>query len=135
VYKTSIRRDSVLLDSGHYCTTAWGALNKCWKGFKIAKSEFNTKNMFHYAKGIRRLQRELKVSVSDFPEFGLIGRITAAEQEQDLAYRSYAETQDEIENYDLQGQEHDPYTIECEPDLEQEQAEYFRQEWIDPGSY
>ncbi|MGB6533426.1 MAG: hypothetical protein WBF33_35510 [Candidatus Nitrosopolaris sp.] len=76
----------------------------------------------------------MKTSVSEFPQFGLIGPMTAAEQEQDLAYRSYAETQDEIENYDLQGQEHDPYTIECEPDLEQEQAEYFRQEWIDPGS-
>ena len=72
------------------------------------------------AKGIRRLQRELKTSVSEFPQFGLIGPMTAAEQEQDLAYRSYAETQDEIENYDLQGQEHYPYTIECEPDLEQE---------------
>jgi hypothetical protein len=36
--KTSRRTDSVLLDSGYYSTTAWGALNKCWKGFKIAKA-------------------------------------------------------------------------------------------------
>ncbi|MFZ0512686.1 MAG: hypothetical protein WAM14_13855 [Candidatus Nitrosopolaris sp.] len=28
----------ILLDSGHYSTQGWGALNKCWKGFKIAKS-------------------------------------------------------------------------------------------------
>jgi hypothetical protein len=123
--KTSRRRDSVLLDSGHYSTTAWDALNKCWKGFKIAKSEFDMKNMFHYAKGIRRLQRELKISVSDFPQFGLIGRITVAEEEeeQNLPGQSYVE----IENYELQEQE---------PDLTEEQEEFFRrirQEWIDRG--
>jgi hypothetical protein len=55
--KTSRRRDIVLLDSGHYSTQPWGALNKCWKGFNIAKSEFDIKNMFHYAKGIRRPTR------------------------------------------------------------------------------
>ena len=82
--KTSRRRDSVLLDSGHYSTTAWGALNKCWKGFKIAKSEFDMNNMFHYAKGIRRLQRELNKSVSEFPQFGLVGGFTAPEEEQNL---------------------------------------------------
>jgi hypothetical protein len=88
--------------------------------------------MFHYAKGIRRLQRELKISVSEFPQFGLIGRITA-EEEQNLPDRSYTETQNEIENYELQ--EQDPYKIEHEPDLTEEQEEYFsriRQEWIDP---
>ena len=41
------------------------------------------KNMFHYAKGIRRLQHELKASVSEFPQFGLIGRITTAEKEEE----------------------------------------------------
>ncbi|MGC1928981.1 MAG: hypothetical protein WA667_08405 [Candidatus Nitrosopolaris sp.] len=76
--KTSRRMDSVLLDSGYYSTQVWVALNKCWKGFKIAKSEWDMKNMFHYAKGIRRLQRELNRSVSEFPQFGLIGRITTA---------------------------------------------------------
>jgi hypothetical protein len=138
--KTSRRRDSVLLDSGYYSTAAWGALNKCWTGFKIAKSEFDTKNMFHYAKGIRRLQRELKVSVSEFPQFGLVGRITAAEEEEQNSHNdywldeSYTQTQNEFEKYELQ----DPFGIEHEPDLTEEQEEYFRrirQELIDPGSY
>ena len=71
--KTSRRRDSVLLDSGHYSTQAWGALTKCWTDMK---------NMFHYAKGIRKFQRELKTSVSEFPQFGLVGRITTAEEEE-----------------------------------------------------
>jgi hypothetical protein len=137
--KTSRRRDSVLLDSGHYSTTAWDALNKCWKGFKIAKSEFDTKNMFHYAKGIRRLQRELKISVSEFPQFGLIGRITTAEEEEEnLPGGSYAQKQNEFENYELQEQNQDPYRIQPEPDLTDEQEEYFRrirQSFVDPGSY
>jgi hypothetical protein len=37
----------------------------CWKGFKIAKSDGDTKKMEYYAKGIRKFQRELKISVSD----------------------------------------------------------------------
>ncbi|MGA9149367.1 MAG: hypothetical protein WBZ36_02220 [Candidatus Nitrosopolaris sp.] len=96
------------------------------------------KNMFHYAKGIRRLQRELKISISDLPQFGLVGPITTAEEENShndyWLDGSYTETQNEIENYELQ----DPYTIEREPDLTTEQEEYFRrirQEWIDPGTY
>ncbi|MFZ0223096.1 MAG: hypothetical protein WAM42_15535 [Candidatus Nitrosopolaris sp.] len=127
--KTSRRRDSVLLDSGHYSTQAWGGLNKCWKGFKIAKSEFDMKNMFHYAKGIRRLQRELKISVSEFPQFGLVGLITTAEEEENLLGRSYTETQNEIENYELQEQE-DPFGIQRKPDLTEEQEEYFRNGYI-----
>ncbi|MFY9871991.1 MAG: hypothetical protein WAK17_19955 [Candidatus Nitrosopolaris sp.] len=106
-----------------------GALNKCWKGFKIAKSEFDTNNMFHYAKGIRRLQRELKTSVSQFQRFGLIGRITVAEvEEQNLPGRSYAQTLDEIEKYELQ--EQGPFRIQFETDLAEEQ-----EEWADPVFY
>ena len=123
--KTSRRRDTVLLDSGHYSTTAWGALNECWKGFKIAKSEWDMKNMFHYAKDIRRLQRELKTSVSEFPQFGLIGLITVAEEEQNLSDLGYTQTQNEFENYELQ--EQDPFKIKPEPDLTEEQEEYYRQ--------
>ncbi|MGC1928648.1 MAG: hypothetical protein WA667_06705 [Candidatus Nitrosopolaris sp.] len=55
---TCRRRDNLLLDSVYYSTQVWGALNDCWKGFKIAKSEWDMKNMFYY--GIRRLQRELE---------------------------------------------------------------------------
>jgi hypothetical protein len=45
---------------------------------------------------------ELRTSVSEFPQFGLIHRITAAEQEQNLLGRSYAQTENQIENYGLQ---------------------------------
>jgi hypothetical protein len=72
----------------------------------------------------------LKTSVSEFPQFGLVGRITTAEEEQNLP------EQNEFENYELE--EEDPHRIEHESDLRIEQEEYFRlihQEWIDPGSY
>ena len=74
-----------------------------------------------------------KISVSEFPQFGLIDRITAEEEEQNLLGRSYTETQNELEELNQ-----DPYTIEREPDLTEEQEEYFRRichEWIDPGSH
>jgi hypothetical protein len=42
----------------------------------------------------------LKTSVSEFPQFGLVGRITAAEG-QNLPGQSYAQTENEIENHEL----------------------------------
>ena len=68
------RRDAILLDSGYYDTETWGGLRKCWKGFKIAKVDGDTKKMEYYAKGIRKFQRELKISVSEFPRFALLGQ-------------------------------------------------------------
>ena len=73
------------------------------------------KNMFHYAKGIRRLQRTCGTSVSEFPQFGLVGRITTAEEEeQNLPGLGYTQPQNEIENYEIQEQE-DPFRIQRKP--------------------
>jgi len=51
-------------------------VHKCWEGYKLTKSEGDTKNMeyYAYAKGIRKFQRELKKSVSELLQFGLLGR-------------------------------------------------------------
>jgi hypothetical protein len=56
-------------------------VHKCWEGYKITKSEGDTKNVEYYAnaKGIRKFQRELKTSVSEFLQFGLLGRKTPEE--------------------------------------------------------
>jgi hypothetical protein len=51
-----------------------GGLRKCWEGYKIAKSEGDRKNMEYYAKSIRKFQRELKTFVSEFLQFGPLGR-------------------------------------------------------------
>ena len=135
------RRDAILLDSGYYDTETWGGLRKCWKGFKIAKVDCDTKKMEYYAKGIRKFQRELKISVSEFPRFALLGRKMPEELDSENYWpdnsNSCAQTQKELEDYRLQELAEDPYRIELEPDGTKEQEEYFRrirQEWMDPGS-
>jgi hypothetical protein len=70
--KTYTRRDKVLLKSDYYDNQGWGCLKKCWLGYKIAKSEGDTEKMIYYAKGIRRLQNDLDVEISDFYHLGLV---------------------------------------------------------------
>jgi len=138
--KQLARRDGILLDSGFYDTETWGGLRKCWKGFKIAKSDGDTKNMEYYANGIRKFQRELKKSVSEFPQFGLLGRKMLEESGSENYWpdsNSCAQTQKELDDYELQEVAEDPFRIEREPDPRKEQEEYFRrirQEFVDPGS-
>jgi hypothetical protein len=135
--KQLTRRDGILLDSGFYDTETCGALRKCWTGFRIAKVDGDTKKMEYYAKDIRKFQRELKRSVSEFPRFGLLGRKMPEELDSEN-YRpnsnSCAQTQKEVEDYRLQELAEG---IELEYDLTKEQEEYFRrirQEWTDLGS-
>jgi hypothetical protein len=121
-------------------TETWGGLRKCWKGFRIAKVDGDAEKQKYYAKGIRKFQRELKISVSEFPRFGLLGR-KMLEELDSVNYwpdsNGCAQTQKELEDYRPQELAEDPYRIEREPDLTKEQEEYFRrirQEWIVPGS-
>ncbi|HYT02706.1 MAG TPA: hypothetical protein VEL70_07320 [Candidatus Acidoferrum sp.] len=134
------RSDAILLDSGYYDTETWGGLRKCWKGFKIAKVDGDTKKMEYYAKGIRKFQRELKISVSEFPRFALLGQKMPEEPDLENYWpdnNSCSQTQKELEDYRLQELAEDPYRFELEDDLAKEQEEYFRRirkEWMDPGS-
>jgi hypothetical protein len=101
------RRDATLLDSGYYDTETWGGLRKCWKGFRIAKVDGDTKKMEYYAKGIKKFQRELKISVSEFPRFALLGRKMPEELDSenywpDTNSNSCAQTQEESGDYMLE---------------------------------
>ncbi|HEY9386433.1 MAG TPA: hypothetical protein VIP70_05300 [Nitrososphaeraceae archaeon] len=50
----------------------WTALDKCWLGYVIAKNKEQDENKMRlYAKRIQKLQRELEIEVSEFPELGL----------------------------------------------------------------
>jgi hypothetical protein len=138
--KTYTRKDSRILESGFSDSQAWGALDKCWTGYKIAKSELDAKKMKYYAKGIRKFQRELEISVLDFPQLGLMGDLRNDEKRDsnnEWVCRNSGDLQKEIEDYELQELAEDPYRIELEDDPTKEQVEYFRrirQEWMDPGS-
>lgn len=76
------------------------------------------------AKGVRKFERELNISVTDFPQFGLIGP-----RMNDFCINPCEQTQRDPEDYELQSkqeQELDPYGIEPEPNLLKEQAEYYK---------
>ena len=108
------RRDAILLDSGYYDTETWGGLRKCWTGFKIAKVDGDTKKMEYYAKGIRKFQRELKISVSEFPRFALLGRKMSEELDSENYWpdnNSCSQTQKELEDCRLQDLAEDPHRI------------------------
>jgi len=96
--------------------------------------------MKYYAKGIRKFQRELEISVLDFPQLGLIGELTDEEERDsnnEWVCRNSRDVHKEIEDYELQKIAEDPFRIEHEEDLTKEQEEYcrrIRQAWLDPGS-
>ena len=52
---------------------SWGALKRCWRGYRIAKKDGDGKLMILYAKRIRKLQFELGIAISEFPDLGLFG--------------------------------------------------------------
>jgi hypothetical protein len=56
-----------------YTTQAWAVLQKCWKGYKIAKGQDDLKKMKYYAEGIRKAQKEIGLGVDSFPNLGLCG--------------------------------------------------------------
>ena len=61
-----------LLDSCYLENQTWGALHKAWKGYVIAKNKSVIDRMEYYANVIQKLQRELGLRVSSFPDLGLV---------------------------------------------------------------
>jgi hypothetical protein len=50
---------------------SWGALRKAWKGYRIAKVQKDDTKMTEYATKIRKIQGELNIAVSSFPNLGI----------------------------------------------------------------
>jgi hypothetical protein len=59
------------LDSIHTENQSWGALHKAWKGYVIGLNKYELENMRHYAKVIQRLQAELGLTISSFPNLNI----------------------------------------------------------------
>src|SRR5215203_5815270 len=57
-----------LLDSFYFENQTWGALHKAWKGYVIAKNKYEVERMEYYGGVIQKLQRELGLAPSSFPE-------------------------------------------------------------------
>jgi hypothetical protein len=54
-------------------TPEWGALDRAWVGYVIAKSEDDYEKMRKYAIVIRKFQRRLNIAISDFLDIGIYG--------------------------------------------------------------
>jgi len=50
---------------------SWGALRKAWKGYRIAKVQKDDTKMTEYANKIRKIQSELNIAISAFPNLGI----------------------------------------------------------------
>jgi len=74
-YHGGARYGRLLQETGYmyYTTQAWRVLQKCWKGYKIAKGQDDVKKMKYYAEGIRKAQKELGLELDSFPNLGLYG--------------------------------------------------------------
>lgn len=67
-----VRTDrSKLLNSFYYENETWGGLIKAWKGYIIAKNKKEYDRLEYYAAVIQKLQNELALPVSSFPDIGL----------------------------------------------------------------
>jgi hypothetical protein len=66
------RGKSRILDSSLFPENrTWGALHKAWKGYIIAKNLCETQRARYYARVIQKLQNELGLPVSSFPELDI----------------------------------------------------------------
>jgi hypothetical protein len=62
---------SRLLDSCYFENQTWGALHKSWKGYIIAKNKHEFERQYYYTEVIQKLQKELGLPNSSFPDLGL----------------------------------------------------------------
>lgn len=58
---------------GFSINETWGALKRCWRGYRIAKKDRDNELMVLYASRIRKLQFELDISISEFSDIGIVG--------------------------------------------------------------
>ena len=65
-------KHGTILESGWYDTQTWGALHKAWLGYVIAKNKDEFDKQIHYASIIQKLQKELVLGVSSFPQLGIM---------------------------------------------------------------
>src|SRR5919198_2447460 len=65
------KQSKKLLPSGFTEGQTWGGLEKAWMAFIIAKNNDDLEKMNYYAPVIQKLQHELGIKKTDFPELNL----------------------------------------------------------------
>ena len=72
VYEKRGQKYYDLLPSDYYENQTWGAIQKCWLGFTIAKVKNEDDKLEIYARRIQKLEKQLGRSVTDFSNWGII---------------------------------------------------------------
>lgn len=69
----SLHQEALIEHTDNNFTTgqSWGALRKAWKGYRIAKVQGDETKMREYATKIRKIQTELRISISSFPQLDI----------------------------------------------------------------
>ena len=70
-YNNGYKYGHRMLQSGYYENQTYGALQKCWVGFVIAKEKEEYDKLEIYAKRIRKLELELGIELTDFSNWGM----------------------------------------------------------------
>ena len=70
-YKRGLKYGERILPSGFFESQIWGALNKCWIGFAIAKDKLEMDKIEVYARRINKWQRDLGIEETDFSDWGI----------------------------------------------------------------
>ena len=71
ITKGGLKYGERILPSGFFESQIWGALNKCWIGFAIAKDKLEMDKIEIYARRINKWQRELGIQQTDFSDWGI----------------------------------------------------------------
>ena len=70
-HKRCLKYGDRMLPSGYFESQVWGALQKCWIGFVIAKEKHEMDRIEIYARRINKWQRELGIQQTDFSDWGI----------------------------------------------------------------
>ena len=68
---TALGTETLDSTNGFSTGQSWGALRKAWKGYRIAKVQADNARMTEYATKIRKIQGELGITRSTFPNLGI----------------------------------------------------------------
>ncbi|MDQ6667772.1 MAG: hypothetical protein M3Y53_06040 [Thermoproteota archaeon] len=85
----------ILLKSGFYDTQTWGALDKAWLGYTIAKNEGQPEGMVYYAAVIQKLEGELGIKESQFPQLDSISALEEGTEQNEEQTRSVGSAEEE----------------------------------------
>ena len=71
IHENELRASQPVNSQNFTVGQSWGALRKAWKGYRIAKVQKDDTKMTEYATKIRKIQGELNIAISSFPNLGI----------------------------------------------------------------